>query len=215
MDDAIRSHSRGPGVLMEGLPRLVTARLVLRAFVPADAAEMQRLAGDPAVAEDTLPPHPCADGVGATWIAGRRAAHDRGEETSFAIERAHDGAFIGAIGLVFEPRPGCARLDYWLGRPYWGRGYASEAAAAVVAHGFETLGLERIWAPRFRANEASGRVLEKVGLTHEGSRRQFAPECGRTDCVEQHGCLRWEYFARVAHCGRAGGESHAPREAKT
>lgn len=189
---------------MERFPRLVTARLVLRAFAPADAAEVQRLAGDPAVAEHTLLPHPYADGIAETWISGRGAAHDRGEETSFAIERAHDGALIGAIGLAFEPQPGCARLGYWLGRPYWGRGYASEAAVAVVAYGFETQGLERIWAPRFHANAASGRVLEKVGLAHEGSRRRFVPERGRAECVERHGCLRWEYFARVAQCGFAG-----------
>jgi RimJ/RimL family protein N-acetyltransferase len=184
--------------------RLVTARLVLRGFVPADAAEVQRLAGDPAVAEGTLLPHPYEDGIAERWIAGRQGAHDRGEETSFAIERMHDGALIGAIGLAFEPQLACARLGYWLGRPYWRRGYATEAAAAVVAHGFETLGLERIWAPRFHANAASGRVLEKVGLAHEGSRRRFVPERARAECVERHGCLRWEYFARVAHCGFAG-----------
>ena len=81
------------------------------------------------------------------------------------------------------------------------------AAAAVVAHGFETLGLERLWALRFRGNAAAARVLEKVGLAHEGSRRRFVPERGREECVEQHGCLRWEYFARVAQCGYAGAPS--------
>jgi RimJ/RimL family protein N-acetyltransferase len=197
---------------MERFPCLVTARLVLRAFVPADAAEVQRLAGDPAVAEGTLLPHPYADGTAESWISGRRAAHDRGEETSFAIERVHDGALIGAIGLAFEPHLACARLGYWLGRPYWGRGYATEAATAVVAHGFETLGLERIWAPRFRANAASGRVLEKVGLAHEGSRRRFVPERARAECVERHGCLRWEYFARVAHCEFAGAPPGDPKD---
>ncbi len=189
---------------MKDFPRLVTARLMLRAFVPADAAEVQRLAGDPAVAEGTLLPHPYADGIAESWISGRAAAHDRGEETDFAIERAYDGALIGAIGLAFEPQLACARLGYWLGRPYWGLGYATEAAAAVVAHGFETLGLERIWAPRFRDNAASGRVLEKVGLAHEGSQRRFVPERARDECEERHGCLRWEYVARVAHCGCAG-----------
>jgi len=193
---------------MGAFPRLVTARLVLRAFAPADAAEVQRLAGDFAVAAHTLLPHPYGDGIAAAWIAGRRAAYERGAEASFAIERIFDGALVGAIGLAFEPQRATARVGCWLGRPYWGRGYASEAAAAVVAHGFETLGLERIWAPRFRGNAAAARVLEKVGLAHEGSRRRFVPERGREECVEQHGCLRWEYFARVAQCGYAGAPSH-------
>lgn len=193
---------------MGAFPRLVTARLVLRAFAPADAAEVQRLAGDFAVAAHTLLPHPYGDGIAAAWIAGRRAAYERGAEASFAIERIFDGALVGAIGLAFEPQRATARVGCWLGRPYWGRGYASEAAAAVVAHGFETLGLERIWALRFRGNAAAARVLEKVGLAHEGSRRRFVPERGREECVEQHGCLRWEYFARVAQCGYAGAPSH-------
>lgn len=202
-------YDERPGVPGMGFPRLTTARLVLRAFVAEDTAGVQRLAGDPAVAEQALLPHPCADGIAGAWIAGRQAACERGEATNFAIERAHDRALIGAIGLAFEPRHAAARLGYWLGRAYWGRGYASEAAAAVVAHGFETLALERIWAPRFRANEASARVLEKVGLAHEGCRREFVPARGRVECVERHGCLRWEYFARVARCGEilAGGAS--------
>jgi ribosomal-protein-alanine N-acetyltransferase len=200
---------------MGEFPRLVTARLVLRAFAPADAAEVQRLAGDLAVAEHTLLPHPYADGVAEAWIAGRRAAYEGGAEASFAIARIDDGALVGAIALALEPQCASARLGYWLGRPYWGRGYASEAAAAVVAHGFETLGLERIWAPRFRGNAAAARVLEKVGLAHEGSRRRFVPERGRAECVEQHGCLRWEYFARVAQCGYARAPSAEAERAAT
>jgi RimJ/RimL family protein N-acetyltransferase len=167
------------------------------------------------VAEHTALPHPYADGIAAAWIAGRQGACERGEETSFAIERAHDRTLIGAIGLAFEPRHAAAQLGYWLGRPYWARGYASEAAAAVVAHGFEALALERIWAPRCRADDASARVLEKIGLAHEGSRREFVPERGRVECMEHHGCLRWEYFARVARCGYAGTPAIAQRGAAT
>jgi RimJ/RimL family protein N-acetyltransferase len=213
--DATQRDPGRPGVPVTGFPRLSTARLVLRAFAADDAADVQRLAGDPAVAEHTALPHPYRDGIAEAWIAGREGACERGEETSFAIERAHDRALIGAIGLAFEPRNAVAKLGYWLGRPYWGRGYASEAAAAVVAHGFEDLALERIWAPRFRANESSARVLEKVGLAHEGSRREFLAERGRVECMEHHGCLRWEYFARVARCGYAGVPAAERRGAAT
>jgi RimJ/RimL family protein N-acetyltransferase len=188
---------------MAAFPRIVTARLVLRAFAAADAPAVQRLAGDREVADQTLLPHPYADGLAETWIATRRAAHECGESTDLAIERVVDGELVGAIGLAFEPRRARAKLGYWVGAPYWGRGYATEAAAAIVAYGFETCGLERIWAPRFRGNAASARVLEKIGFAHEGCRRQFIVERERAETVESHGCLRWEYFARVAHCGFA------------
>ena len=190
---------------MEGLPRLLTARLALRDLVPADADAVERLNGDPEVAAVALLPHPY--GTAAAWIEARRDAHARGEETSFAIARVDDRALVGAIGLAFERPLAAARLWYWLGRPYGGRGYAAEAVAAVVAYGFEMRELERIWAPRLRADDAAARLLEGIGLAHEGSRRQAVPECGADERVEQHGCLRWEYFARVALCGPAGAAS--------
>jgi RimJ/RimL family protein N-acetyltransferase len=190
---------------LDPLPRLLTARLALRELAAADADAVERLAGDPAVAAAALmlPPY----GTAAAWIEARRDAHARGEETNFAIARVDDGALVGAIGLAFEAPLAAARLWYWLGRPYRGRGYAAEAVAAVVAYGFEVRELERIWAPRLRADDAAARVFEGIGLAHEGSRRRFVPERGADERVEQHGCLRWEYFARVALCGCAGGDS--------
>ncbi len=68
--------------------------------------------------------------------------------------------------------PGIAELGYWVGVPYWGRGYATEAAAAVVEFGFRVLALERIWARAFARNPASSRVLEKIGMAHEGTQRK-------------------------------------------
>jgi len=190
-----------PDVLMPAFPRIATARLVLRAFAVADAPAVQRLAGVREVADQTLLPHPYADGMAEAWIESRRAAHECGEATDLAIERVLDGTLVGAIGLAFEPGRARAKLGYWVGAPFWGRGYATEAAAAVVTYGFETCALERIWAPRFRGNAASARVLEKIGFAHEGCRRRFVAERARAETVEQHGYLRWEYYARVAQCG--------------
>lgn len=198
---------------MTPFPRLVTARLCLRAHVAADAPQVTALAGDCAVADQTLLPHPYADGMAEAWFAQSRRAFERGEGVHFAIERTVDGVLMGGIGLVFEPLGARARLGYWLGRPFWGRGYATEAAGAVAAYGFETLGLERVWAPRFRGNRASARVLEKLGFVHEGSRRQFVVERGRAETVEQHGMLRWEYFARGAPLGFAP-RAHAAADSR-
>jgi len=173
-----------------------TARLVLRPFRLADAPEVQRLAGDPEVANATLLPHPYADGMAEAWIARQEADFAAAHRFSFAIERADDGALLGSMSLEIALVGNQAKLGYWIGRPHWGHQYATEAGRAVVAYGFGVLTLERIWAPRFRWNKASGRVLEKLGFAHEGCRREFIPARGRDEIVELHGMLRWEWVVR-------------------
>jgi RimJ/RimL family protein N-acetyltransferase len=176
---------------------LRTARLVLRPFRRADAPEVQRLAGDREIANATLLPHPYEDGVAEAWIARQAVDFAAAHRFNFAIERAADGALLGSIGLELAAAGNYAKLGLWLGRPYWGREYATEAARAVVAYGFGVLALERIWAPRFRWNRAAARVLEKIGFAHEGCRREFIAARGRDEIVELHGMLRWEWEART------------------
>jgi RimJ/RimL family protein N-acetyltransferase len=176
---------------------LRTARLVLRPFRRADAPEVQRLAGDREIANATLLPHPYEDGVAEAWIARQAVDFAAAHRFNFAIERAADGALLGSIGLELAAAGNYAKLGLWLGRPYWGREYATEAARAVVASGFGVLALERIWAPRFRWNRAAARVLEKIGFAHEGCRREFIAARGRDEIVELHGMLRWEWEART------------------
>jgi RimJ/RimL family protein N-acetyltransferase len=175
-------------------PRLDTVRLALRPFRLADAPEVQRLAGDPEVADATLLPHPYEAGMAEAWIASQAAEFAAG--FNFAIERLADGALVGSIGLETGTAGNQAKLGYWIGRPYWGQQYATEAGRAVVGYGFGVLALERIWAPRFRWNARSARVLEKLGFAHEGCRREFIAARGRDEIVELHGMLRWEWEAR-------------------
>jgi RimJ/RimL family protein N-acetyltransferase len=175
---------------------LQTPRLVLRSFRSADAPDVQRLAGHPEIADATLLPHPYPDGMAEAWIA--RQEHDAAgaHGFNFAIERAADGALLGSIGLEIAAVGNQAKLGLWIGRPYWGQQYATEAGRAVVAYGFGVLALERLWAPRFRWNKASARVLDKLGFAHEGCRREFVPARGRDEIVELHGMLRWEWVVR-------------------
>jgi ribosomal-protein-alanine N-acetyltransferase len=157
---------------------------------------VQRLAGDREVAERTLLPHPCEGGTARAWIWDQALAYEAGNSIDFAIERAEDAALVGAIGLEIDRVGACAKLGFWLGRAYWGRGYATEAVDAVIGYGFAVLELERIWAPRFRWNAASARVLQKAGLAQEGSRREYVPARAREETIETHGILRWEWEAQ-------------------
>ena len=153
-------------------PTLLTERLVLRPFRSEDAPVVRDLAGAREVAANTLTiPHPYPEGEAERWIAGHASAFQAGDLVIFAITTEVDG-LTGAVGLMLDDGSGIAELGYWVGVPYWGRGYATEAATAVIEYGFRDLALQRIWARAFARNPASSRVLEKIGMVHEGTQRK-------------------------------------------
>jgi RimJ/RimL family protein N-acetyltransferase len=176
---------------MRELPRIKATRLLLRPFTLADAKEVQRLAGDRDIAATTAAiPHPYDDGVAEQWIAMHQQRFEEGTWLNLAITRDPDGALVGALGLRLELEHDRAELGYWIGKPYWGQGYATEAARALVEYGFERLGLHRIYAYHFSSNPASGKVLQKIGMRHEGHRRQHDKKWGRYEDEELYGMLK-------------------------
>ncbi len=186
-------------------PTLRTARLLLRPLQPTDAAEVQRLAGDKDVSAGTLSiPHPYEDGMAQDWIAKQVRESDQGAGITLAIEEATERRLMGAIGLHLTRLHRHALLGYWLGRPYWNRGFATEAVRAVLAYGFATLDVHRIYAGHFSANPASGRVLLKAGLRYEGRMRQHYYRFGRYLDVEWYGILKEEYGEGPSQASRPG-----------
>ncbi len=111
-----------------------------------------------------------------------------------AIMLRGDGRQIGGIGLRIEQEHQRAELGYWLGVPYWGQGYATEAAREMLRCGFEGLGLHRIFASHFGHNPASGKILKKIGMRHEGCQREHLRKWGQFVDSELYGILRpgWE-----------------------
>jgi ribosomal-protein-alanine N-acetyltransferase len=155
--------------MTEGLPTLTTARLILRRFAPEDAAGVQRFAGDREVAANTINvPHPYPDGAAEMWINSHAALWEERQGMTLAVTERASGALVGAIGLIITAADRRAELGYWIGRPYWNRGYATEAGRAVLEYGFGPLGLHRIMARHLARNPASGRVMQKLGMTQEG-----------------------------------------------
>jgi [ribosomal protein S5]-alanine N-acetyltransferase len=155
--------------MVTAVPTLETERLILRAFGMEDAESVQKLAGAREVAEMTLLiPHPYPEGAAEAWIASQPEEASRGTGYVFAVIEKASGHLVGAIGLTCSPVHNRAELGYWLGVPYWGKGYCTEAASAVLRFGFETLALNRIYACHFGTNPASGRVMQKAGMRYEG-----------------------------------------------
>lgn len=167
---------------------------MLRPFALSDAADVQRLAGDWAVADTTLSiPHPYPDGAAESWIAGHAERLQRREILVLAVTLRTTGELAGCISLRLHDDHGRAEMGYWLGVPYWNRGYCSEAARALVAYGFEQMGLHRIFAHHLTRNPASGRVMQKAGMTYEGTQRQHIRKDERYEDVAAYGILRSEY----------------------
>lgn len=144
---------------------IITERLCLRPWRDADAKSLYFYAKDPEV------------GPAAGW-----PSHDS-EQTSlatirsvlngpecYAITEKENGTAIGAVELILYPHSHLAEngreceLGYWLGKPFWGRGYMPEASRALLKRGFEELGMDRIWCAYYAGNDKSRRVQEKLGF---------------------------------------------------
>lgn len=146
---------------------LETERLILRRWKETDAASLYEYAQDPEV------------GPIAGW-----PSHKNIEESLEVIKTVFNGTecyaicekdsnkAIGAIELKLN---GCTdmterddecELGYWLGKPFWGRGYMTEAANEILRHGFEDIGMTTIWCGYYDGNNKSKRVQEKVGFIY-------------------------------------------------
>jgi RimJ/RimL family protein N-acetyltransferase len=176
-------------------PTLRTERLVLRPWRLDEGPRAESLVGAWEIADTTARiPHPYPEGGGAAWIAKHESAWRAGEVAQFAIALAETDEPVGTIALEGFHDPAVAVLGYWLGVPYWNRGYTTEAARALIDYGFEQMGLHRIEATWFMRNPASGRIMEKVGMAMEGVQRSAMRKWDVWEDVGMRAILRpdWE-----------------------
>ncbi len=178
-------------------PTFETERLVLRPFAVGDAPAVQRLAGRREIADTTISiPHPYSLRMAEEWIAGQADSCAEEKSVVFAIELKSEGGLIGAIGLRDIDREHAqAEMGFWVGVEWWGEGYASEAARAVLCFGFGQLELNRIYAHHMIRNPASGRVLERIGMLREGLLRQRVRKWGIFEDVVLLAILRGEWVS--------------------
>lgn len=149
---------------------LTTDRLTLRPLRQDDAARLATLAGDFEVARMvTSIPHPNPVVATEGWILMLEGREALGLDRVYAVETEADG-LIGCVGGHAKEAGADPELGYWIGRPFWGHGFATEAARAVVDHLFR-LGYERVQSAHFVDNPASARVLEKAGFQPTGETR--------------------------------------------
>jgi len=171
-------------------PALETTRLKLRPYCESDIAELLPLIGTVEVAATTLRiPHPYTEQDARDFLV---LAQEPGR-LWLATTLRGDGRQIGGVGLRVDDQHQHAELGYWLGVPYWGQGYATEAAREMLRYGFEDLGLHRIFASHFKHNAASGRILVKLGMRYEGRQREHIRKWDQFVDSELYGMLQQEW----------------------
>ena len=182
---------------MQPFPQIETARLLLTELRAADIPRIVQLAANPRVSDYTLNlPFPYAEKDAIYWLNLAHQGLKNGTHFIFAIRSKPENDLIGGIGLTTERRFNRAEAGYWLGEPYWNQGYATEATAAIIGFGFHTLGLNKITSSYLAGNPASGRVMQKCGMTREGELKEHICKGATYHTLILYGLTKIDYQKR-------------------
>ena len=152
-------------------PRIETERLLMRLPEMGDAPNLSTYCGDIDVSRMTSRiPHPYPVLAAEMWVLATRAGWRPDGNQSLVIEA--DGETIGGGGIFKRSPESDWELGYWVGRPWWGMGYATEIGRGMVEFAHQALGAQRVVAGHYDDNPASGRVLEKLGFRYTGEARK-------------------------------------------
>jgi len=161
------------GTTRMAIPTLTTTQLVLRAFTREDVEPLFRLMREPDVLRYFPPTTPLTrERVEKMVDRALRHWDERGYGL-WAVEARSGGALMGRCGLQFIPETDEVEIDFLLGKPFWGRGFATEAAAAGLGYARSTLETPRVVGIVHPENLASRRVLEKIGMRFAEEARYF------------------------------------------
>jgi ribosomal-protein-alanine N-acetyltransferase len=161
------------------IPTITTPRLTLRAFTTDDVDGLYHILSEEGVLRyfPSAEPPP-RDRVQRMLLGVLRHWEEHGYGL-WAVESRSDGLLLGRCGLQFLPETGEVEVDFILGKPSWGHGFATEAGQASLRYGFEELGVEGVVGIVHLENTASQRVLEKLGMVLVEQKQYFGMECYR------------------------------------
>ncbi len=180
-------------------PRLQTERLILRPFQPSDAPRLAEILSQKEIANNNLLfPYPYEQGFAERWIRRNKEKFKNGERVDFAIVLKDGHRLVGSVCLNLVPQHHNAELGIWIDTAYHGKGIAQEACRAVIAFGFRSLALNKIFAMMFRHNQAVQRLMQRLGMRYEGCRRQHLKKGDSFMDIVDYGILKEEYENQTA-----------------
>lgn len=171
----------------------MTERLKLRLFQAEDAEEVSRLCNNYNVYKSTRSlPYPYPAEAASAWIATHEQNLDSDKRYEFAVTDKDSGQLYGSICLSnnFDDQNG--ELGYWIGEPYWGKGFGTEASKAMIEFAFVEKGFHRVYARYFKSNPASGKIMEKCGMTYEGTLPDHVLKEGTFEDLVHYGMINPE-----------------------
>jgi [ribosomal protein S5]-alanine N-acetyltransferase len=185
----------GGGKPFENLPELETERLLLRRMRLDDAQAMFAYASDPEVTRYVLFETHRSVKDSEAFLRLAVEGYERGDFGGWGVVLKDSGRFVGTCGvdLNYAPEHARAELGYVLSREHWGKGLMPEAVRAVIRFGFGRMHLNRIQARCIAENTASARVMEKVGMTYEGTLREYELIKGAYRDMKFYSILRREF----------------------
>lgn len=146
-----------------------TERLFIRLFQESDAISVTKLCNNYNIYKHTLYlPYPYTLEDALSWISKHLDNYNADKIYEFAITDKETGELFGAIALSNNQQSNNGELAYWIGEQFWGNGYATEAAQAILQFAFEEKHFHKVFARYFILNQASGRVMQKIGMSKEG-----------------------------------------------
>ena len=164
-----------------------------------DAEEIARLANEKEIARGLSHtfPHPYEKKDALSFIESAAQQMMNGTGFHFAIRREGDNTLLGVCGGENIPRYRKCSIGYWLGKEYWGRGYAKEAARLLLCFCFKELDANRVFAEVHDYNERSSGLLKKLGFVEEGRNRESTLFDGKFMDDIMFGMLKREYNDKI------------------
>lgn len=158
---------------MKAFPELITNRLKLRRIQLSDVSSLLRYANNKNISDQIFNiPYPYQEEDAVFRINFVLQGFKNQERYVFAISLKESEELIGEIGLHLDKANNSAQFGYWVGEPFWGKGIATEATAAILKFGFENLKLHKIYATHYPENKASGKVMLNNKMIREAELKE-------------------------------------------
>lgn len=173
--------------------KLESERLYLQPFNKEDAFRITELANNKELANILGLPHPYELEFAQDWIATQSELIRKGVEYPLTVVSKQSKEIVGTITIRIDKNNNKGEIGYWIGKDYWGKGFATEAVNKIVGFGFNELNLNKIWASAISRNTASIKVLEKAEFQKEGTLRKSRLLFDNYEDVDVYGVLKAEY----------------------
>lgn len=179
---------------MENFPVLKGNKIVLKEMHLHDAEAIYNLAKNENVSKYTLNiPYPYKMEDAVWWINNAKEKFKTKEQFTFGIFILDTEEFIGGIGLIVDQKNSKASIGYWVGEPFWNKGYTTEALKLILNFGFNDLQLNKLFAHHLVENTASGRVMQKAGMILEAELKEHNCKNGVFRDIKQYRLTRKEF----------------------